>query len=354
MEYKVGQDLINAKILFESKQTELQALAYLKKSGVNENQAQKVIERFRNVDSTKTMSLTMPMARAYLEVGDNGMTSILSTFREVSILVNNNKITLPQVDDAGFHTNNKTFKRYTDFQDFIENYQHFDKGLSEFKSDIVVKTEAEPIYPTNEAEAQTGFVVYDGNDVGRCIYYGMGGLTGKIYSFCIGSPGNTNWQSYRDNQGSTFYYVLDKKRDLDDPLHITVVDVHEDGQIVVFDEENRIGILNRYGEDYEAYLNDLAARGLPIGDLFVHKPKTPEEEDEKKKLGRKSESLQFFKDLTFKEKSKYIGRGHLLTDEQFSFLWEYRKNKGVEHLLNQYFNMGIALTPVQFKMLTGE
>lgn len=354
MQYDVGKDLIKSSLLFESKQTELQALAYMKKSGIDEGVAQKAIERFRDVDSTKNRSLTMPMARAYLELGEDGMSDILATFREVSILVNQLKIPLPQVDYEGFHAGEKIFRNYHQFEEYINNYEHFAKGFEQFKSNIVVDTKAKPIYPRNGMEVETGIVVYDGNDVGRCIQYGLGGLTGKLYGFCIGKPANTNWQTYRDAHGSTFYYVLDKTRSLDDPLHITVIDRQKDGKFDIFDENNTPGKIAKYGEDFDKYISDLRKRGVPVDELFVNKPKTPEEEEEFKKLGRGITDLSRFKNLSYKEKSKYIGRGHTLTNDQFTYLWEYRKNPGVEHLINQYLNMGVALPIEQFKLLTGE
>lgn len=354
MEYQVGKDLIKSNLLFESKQTELQALAYLKKSGVDEVEAQRVIDRFRDVDSTKNRILTMPMSRAYLELGERKIGDILATFREVSILVNKNKITIPQYDEDGFRVNDKVFKNYPQFQDFINNYEHFDQGFSQFKSEMVVNTDAKPIYPRNGAEVETGFVVYDGNDVGRCIRYGLGALTGKVYGFCIGKPANTNWQSYRDSKGSTFYYVLDKQRSLDDPLHITVIDRQKDGTFDIYDENNTPGRIAKFGEDFGKYIDYLRGRGLPVDELFVNKEKTPEETAEQKKLGYKIFDLETFKNLSYKEKTRYIGRGHTLTDEQFSYLWEYRKNQGVDHLINQYLNMGVALPIAQFNLLTGE
>ena len=39
-----------------------------------------------------------------------------------------------------------------------------------------------------------------------------------------------------------------------------------------------------------------------------------------KKLGNQNNSLDWFKSLSYDEKSKYIGRGHQLTNDQFDYL----------------------------------
>jgi len=57
---------------------------------------------------------------------------------------------------------------------------------------------------------------------------------------------------------------------------------------------------------------------------MVSMPFSQEEKDENQKLGSKNTDLSWFKDLTNEEIYKYIMRGHVLTDEQFDYIW---KNK---------------------------
>jgi hypothetical protein len=55
-------------------------------------------------------------------------------------------------------------------------------------------------------------------------------------------------------------------------------------------------------------------------DKLVNRPKTDEEEREEELLGNKNKDLKWFMDLPVNYKSAYIGRGHLLTDDQFDYL----------------------------------
>jgi hypothetical protein len=71
-------------------------------------------------------------------------------------------------------------------------------------------------------------------------------------------------------------------------------------------------------------------------------------------LGDEYHDLNWFKQLSYDYKSKYIGRGHQLGDEQFSYLWGDRKSKGFADLLKQYLNNGITISDNQFKLLTSD
>lgn len=358
MKYEMGKDpkLIqeSVNLILESRQTEYQVFAYFKKHGIKDEVSQKAIEYFRTSDKTKNQLLMMPMGKAVMEKGMSSMEIILSIFERASELVNNMKIPMPQVDDEFFYIGDKKFENFDKFSEYINDYEHLSKGYSEQKSDIVVKTDDKPLFPENQEEDKSGIMIYDGNDVGRCIYYGRGGLTGKVYGHCIGLPGNTNWQSYRDVRGSTFYYIFDKVRSFDDPLHLVIADCQSNGDIELFDVNNTPGRIKEYGENFQGYLNELKSRGVPVDKILVNKPKTPEEENDKKKIGNRIIDLNRFKGLSYKDKSKYIGRGHELTDEQFSYLWKYRKNSGAYYLIKQYLNIGKALPIYQFKLLTGE
>jgi len=82
--------------------------------------------------------------------------------------------------------------------------------------------------------------------------------------------------------------------------------------------------------------------------------KSPEEIEDQKKLGSQNTDLDWFKNLSYKEQSKYIGRGHLLGDEQFEYLWQFKSDKGGLNLLSQYVDTGQAIPEAQFNILTGE
>jgi hypothetical protein len=339
--------LENIDAILESKQTEQQALAILKKGGVSDNFSLNIINQFRRSDTSKNQLLIPIMAKAFLEAGANGLPELLRVFVSLSEMLNSNKINTPQISDAGYIIGNKTFSNYLKLAEFVHGLEHMSKGHAEWKGKINLETNEPPLWEGN------GIQVYDGNDVGKCIKYTTGGLTGKHYGFCIGQPANTMWQSYRDTKTSTFNYVIDSNRDLSDPLHIVVVDATERG-IELTDANNSTGNIGEYSDDTDAYLKYLQSKGVPTDKLFYNKPKTPEEEKETEKLEKANRDINWFKQLGFEEKSKYIGRGHLLSDDQFKYLWDFKNDKGGFHLLHQYLDTGQAIPEEQFNILVGE
>ena len=76
-------------------------------------------------------------------------------------------------------------------------------------------------------------------------------------------------------------------------------------------------------------------------------PKTEEEEAEQSIIGKSNKNLEWFKTLSPDLKSKYIGRGYSLTDEQFDYLWN---NKFIP-LLEQYVKTGKRLPEYQFEKI---
>lgn len=336
--------------LYESKQTEQQAAGILKKAGNRtDNQINDNINYFKTFDKSKNQILLPIIAKAYLEMGGvtGNINDLKTLFTTVSEMLEANKISTPQITDAGYVVNNKTFPTYLRFAEFIHGLEGMSKGHSEWKGKINLETDEPPIFEGN------GIKIYDGNDVGKCIKYTTGGLTGKHYGFCIGQPANTMWQSYRDTKTSTFHYVIDENRDLSDPLHIVVVDATQHG-IELTDANNSTGHIGEYGENVNEYLHYLKTKGVPVDKLFVNQPKTDVEKAETEKLGKGNPDVDWFKNLSFEEKSKYVGRGHLLSDEQFEYLWNFKNDKGGYHLLHQYVDTGQAIPVKQFKILVGE
>jgi hypothetical protein len=340
--------LENVNALLESKQTEQQALAILRKGNVADNIAFNVVNRIKGSDTSRNQVLIPILAKAYLEAGENGMNNLLDLTASMSELINSNRINVPQLSNSGgYIVNNKTFNNYLRLSEFIHGLEQMSKGYAEWKGKVTVDTNEKPIWEGN------GIKIYDGNDVGKCIHYTSGALTGKHYGFCIGQPANTMWQSYRDTKTSTFHYVIDETRDLSDPLHIVVVDATQHG-IELTDANNSTGKIAQFGNDVNGYLKYLQSKGVPTDKLFINKPKTPEEKVETEKLGTRNEDLEWFKELTFEEKSKYIGRGHLLGDEQFKYLWQFKNDKGGFSLLHQYVDTGQPIPENQFNILINE
>jgi hypothetical protein len=347
-------------ILFESKQTEQQAAAILKNVG-DERLIQDLLNKFKSADTSKNQVLLPTMAKSYLEVGNRGLNELLVLFKTVSEMMNANKINAPQVTETGYVVGGKTFKNYLGFAQYIHGLEGMSKGHAEWKGKINTDVDEPPIFPDESKgdRTDTGIEIYDGNDIGKCIKYSTGGLTGKHYNFCIGQPANTMWQSYRDSQVSTFYYLIDKSRELDDPLHIVVIDMTSQG-VQLTDANNATvgpfaphGSIAEFGTDVGAYMEYIRKRGVPI-DRLINSEKTPDEEAEQEKLGSRNLNLGWFKKLSYEEKSKYIGRGHLLSDEQFNYLWDFKNDKGGYHLLHQYVDTGQAIPEEQFNILVSD
>jgi ankyrin repeat protein len=208
-----------------------------------------------------------------------------------------------------------------------------DKEKSKFRpSDIDFQNE-KPILTSPDGQIK----VYESNNTEKCI------ILGKGQSFCISKPGNKMWQTYRDSQTSTFYFVYDDTRD--DRLSIVVVDARPN-TIVLTDKVNDTGTTldpytGKLTYDSKPYMKYLKEKGIDVSKI-VNIPKS-EEEERTEKLAQGNSDFDWFKSLSPDYKSKYIGRGHLLTDEQFDYLWE---NKFTS-LLTQYVKTGLRLNDHQ-------
>jgi hypothetical protein len=334
--------------LIESKQTESDSLRILRASGIDDKQSIDLINKFKNSDTSRNQILLPIMSKMYGEVGNNGLNELLRLFVSVSDLINTQKISTPILTANGYNVNKKDFPNYLKFAEFIHGLEGMNRGHSEMQGKINLETSEKPIFNGN------GIKIFDGNDIGRCIKYTTGGLTGKHYQFCIGQPANTMWQSYRDSKLSTFYFITDENRDLEDPLHIVVYDNTEHG-VELTDANNRTGHIAEFGEDTEEYNNYLRSKGVDVNKLLVNKEMTPEEKSDAAKLGIDNPSLDWFKSLSYREQSSYVGRGHLLSDEQFNYLWQFKNdNAGGFKLLKQYVDNGQAIPESQFNILTSD
>ncbi len=335
--------------LFESKKTEAEALNILKKNNPSsdENEYLSLIDRFKQIDSSKNQTLLPVIATMYKDEGD--LEKVKHTVETINKLLEKNKIRSLYVRDDTYIVDEKPFNNYLRFTEFLHSLERMDKGLKSYKDEMIkVETDEKPIFDNDN------ITVYDGNEVGKCIKYGAGELTGKSYGFCIGNqtPTANMWQSYRNTQVSTFYYVIDKRRSLDDPLHIVVVDHTKDGFLLT-DENNDTGNIKDYGNDAEKYFQYLSKLGVPT-DIFKNKPPTPEEIEREKLIGKENDDLDWFKNLDYKHQMNYIHRGHKLSDEQFKFLWGlHERVDGAFALLKAYVDTGLAIPENQFNILVG-
>ena len=253
----------------------------------------------------------------------------------------NNRVTLITVDLLSKKPT-RPWDNYLYLKQIINDHQgeDEDKKQSSFKpSDNDFQNE-KPILTSTDGKIK----VYEANNTEQCVILGRG------QSFCISKPGNKMRQSYRDNQTSTFYFVYDDTRPADDRLGIVVIDARPNGNVLT-DKVNKTGTtLDPYtGEltnDSNSYMKYLREKGIDVS-KFVNTPKSPEEQEEQGKLGKQTYNLDWFVSLSPDHKSKYIGRGNILTDQQFDYLL----NNKIYSLLNQYVKTGLFLPDYQVEKI---
>ena len=315
---KTMDNLTEHYMIKESKQTEQMAMGVLRRGNIET--PEEVINKLKAVDNSKNQK-NLPFMAFFVATGTQDYNSFEEVFDKYTDLVEKNRVKPIQLSKkTGFKIGDKSFDEFLRFSEYIHG--EYNKYSSSGKSSSAAadfKAETKPMWSGN------GIEVYNADNVGKCIKYTQGHLTGRSYSFCIGQPGNTHYQSYRDMKASSFYFIVDRNRfkkqengsvDLSDPLHIVVFDNTKHG-VELTDADNRTGTIAEY--DTEGYISYLQSKGVPVGQM-INRAKTPEEEEEQKLLGSPNRSLEWFMNLPIDMKSKYIGRGHPLTDEQFDYL----------------------------------
>jgi len=313
---KVYEDLMS---LEESKASEQQTLGVLK--GLDN--AEEVLNQLKAIDTTDSKK-NIPFMAVFYRGGEKNIDNIGGVFNEYIELLNKKRVKpLDYSRKGGMKLGDKPINNFIEFAEYIHGetnkYTKKPEGGSSVGNDF--KAEKETLWSGN------GIDIYDGVDVGKCIAYTQGALTGRGYGFCIGQPGNTMYKSYRDSKISSFYFIVDKNHfkenedgsvNLDDPLHIVVFDNTQHG-IELTDANNSTGNISKYGENADAYVEYLRSKGVPV-DKMEHKPKTPQEDKEDELLGKVNTDLGWFMKLPMEYKSAYIGRGHLLSNKQFDYL----------------------------------
>jgi hypothetical protein len=304
--------------IFESKKTEIEGANILNKYGVENGD--EIIGQMAKMDKSNNQKNIPIMAYIY----GNGYTNIerisrvINDYNELEV---KKRIQPIQVTKNGLVLGDKTYQshQFTMLFNLIdgEKNKYGEKSKGDFKA------EKKPLWSGN------GIDIYAGENVGKCINYTQGGLTGKAYGFCIGQPGNTMYKSYRDDKTSTFYFIIDKNHfgtdsdgsvNLDDPLHIVVFDNTANG-VELTDASNASPATNisEFGSNVDGYIDYLKSKGVPV-EKMMNKPKDDQERYEDELLGSQNDSLEWFMKLPIQYKSAYIGRGHRLTNDQFDYL----------------------------------
>jgi hypothetical protein len=336
-------------LVLESKKTEQQAQDILLKSKFSEEEIFKIINELKKIDTSENQKY-LPMMATVFSWGEKNYETIKDIFDDYDELFLNNNIgkmfssnmRIKILEKDGKEKEFNDFLKFTEYIHGIRDNAYKKKYGYSYEE---YKSEDTPILSSN------GIDIYEANSVEKCIKYTKGKLTGRNYTFCIGQFANTMYQSYRDKKVSTFYFIVDRNRfktnldgsvNLDDPLHIVVLDVTKFG-IELTDADNKTGTIAEYGKDVQGYVSYLESKGIPV-DKLVNRPKTSEEKEEDILLSR-NKSTEWFMELPYEMKSKYIGRGHKLTDEQFDIILSDKK------LLNQYVNTGLGLPDSQFEII---
>jgi hypothetical protein len=317
-------------LIFESKKTEELGRNLLRKNGVPENDANNIIQIFANGDKSEFQKNIPIMSFIYIKTNNPNENNIISIVNEYQDLVDKNRIKKIEIKGGTMFLNGEQNSgAFTDFANVVHAVQS--KYTSRDKEKIIKKgddAEIEPISPpifSNE-----NIDVFYGDTKEKCIRYVQKGLTGQKYTFCIGQFGSNNlYQSYRDGQTSTFYFIVDKTRikenedgslNMDDKLHIVVYDVTSSG-ILLTDARNNTGTIEEFGKDVKKYQEYLVSLGVPL-DIFKHRPKSEQEKEEDRLLGKPNNDLDWFINLSDDYKEKYVGRGHILSNEQFDYLYD--------------------------------
>ena len=308
--------------LLESKATETQGLSILRKANIENPES--IISAMAAGDTSQNQKNIPVMAYIYSK-GFSDIATIFDVMNDYNSLEVKKKIKPIQLTKNGIIVGDKSYPDFLKFSEMVHGLKADEESVNKIKSSVEAdfKAEKKPIWSGNNID------IYDGLGVGKCISYTQGALTGRAYSFCIGQPGNRMYQSYRDTKVSTFYFIVDRNHfatesdgsvNLDDPLHIVVFDNTKHG-VELTDADNRTGrIAEPYGSDVNAYVDYLNSMGVPVDKMLAHQPKTDEENREQELLGKANGDLDWFIKLPIDYKSKYIGRGHLLTNDQFDYL----------------------------------
>lgn len=333
----------NKGMILESKNSEEQGLKILQSKGIEDSEG--VIKTMADGDKSNNQK-NIPIM-AFLYDGEIDLGNIIDIMNEYNALEVKKRLPRIVLTKTSIKIGDREFSDFIKFSEFIHsetgNYSEKKTGESNVASDFI--PEKKPMWSGN------GIDIYEGNNVLKCIAYSKeGGLTNKPggYSFCIGSqiPSRNYYKSYRDSKVSSFYFIVDRNHfkenedgtvNLDDPLHMVVFDRAKRG-IQLTDANNNTGTIAEYGEDVDAYVDYLKSKGVPV-DKLVNRPKTEQEIYEDNLFIKRNTDLDWFMNLdnprnsNYKKpvlepgqveqnyyKSAYIGRGFILSDEQFDFL----------------------------------
>lgn len=310
-------------LIIESKKTEELGLNLLKKNNIES--PEDIVSQFSEGDKSSNQK-NIPLMSLMYVLYEKNIDLLISVFNKYNELEIKKRIKPIQLKKGSLYIGDVKINDFENFTNIVHSvqskYNDNSKGESYKKNNKNLEPVDKPMWSGN------GFDIYNSDSIEKCIKYSKGELTGKHYSFCIGAHGSSNmYHSYRDKNISSFYYIVDKNRittnkdgtvNLDDPLHMVVFDATKDG-ISLTDANNFTNNISEYGNNLNGYVNYLKFNGVPV-EIMKNRPKTEKEIEDDKILGKTNKDLDWFINLPMEYKSRYIGRGHILSNEQFDYL----------------------------------
>jgi hypothetical protein len=288
----------------------------------------------------KLQSQLLPIAAFYHKQQPN-LNTLKQDIQDYANLLKTQKIQIITVKDN--LTIDGDFKSYLHWTEIIHGKKYEDEVLNApVQGDL---SDQEIIAQSTDNKIK----VYKANSINQCI------VLGKGERFCISQPANPMFQSYRNTKISTFYFVYDNTRT--DDLAIVVIDATKYG-IELTDRQNQTAgwmqdpyetTPKRINSNPNLYFKYLQEKGIDTT-IFKNIPKSTEEEAEHEKLGSPKQDLNWFKSLTPEEKSRYIGRGHNLSNEQFDYIYD----NNFTLLLKQYVKTGVKVNDYQVKKIAAK
>jgi hypothetical protein len=228
----------------------------------------------------------------------------------------------------GLSEGERTFYKPSDLITFL------DAQVRTSVAEVSIETDIEPLIQSADGRIKI-FKVFGEN--APQIAKKLAGDT----TWCITKPNSGMYYFYRNQTGSTFYFVFDENMK-GTPLEKVAVDLNtsKKGEIVrLTDLNNRTGenlttdVPGSEGTDWKAYSSYLTQSGIDLNEQdengqnkLRREPLTQVEIEEQTLLGEPLSTLEDFKKLFTNENirrnfpSKYLVRGHGLTNEQFDWL----------------------------------
>ena len=272
---------------------------------------------------------------AYFYKQTNNLKLLIQNINKYKEFVDKKKLQMIQITKKGAFLNNREID-YIKFTEIIHAVEA--SNVVKVNNLNVNHQNLKPIFSIKDQ-----IDVFKAKDVNECI------ILGKGYTFCISNPipGLNMWNVYRSNYDSTFYFVFEKTRSVDDPLKIVVVDARKRNDYALTDASNDTGKIAEFNS-YKEYFDYLESKyGINSYSIFKNDPLTHAEIIDKKAVEEEINTLENFKQLTLQQKDKYIGNGYLLTNEQFDFIFD----NNMTNLVLKYISTGMKLNLYQLNKI---